>query len=182
MEAESANKGSAMRRLLIQLLLPFLFCLLPLLAAAVVAVAIPSAAMKFYLEHVSTMDSLILGLGAALFVIQMLLCWRALHWRGTSFDERPDKWITNLSQAAEWFPMLGLLGTVGGILQTFSSVSASVSILPQDIIAKYAPAMTATGSGLFMALVNILPPWMVLLGRDLIRTLGGASPPPREAS
>jgi len=55
-----------MRRLLIQLLLPFLFCLLPLLAAAVVAVAIPSAAMKFYLEHVSTMDSLILGLGAAL--------------------------------------------------------------------------------------------------------------------
>jgi len=170
-----------MRRLLIQLLLPFLFCLLPLLAAALVAVAIPSAAMKFYLEHVSTMDSLILGLGAALFVIQVLLCWRALHWRGTGFDERPDNWITNLSQAAEWFPMLGLLGTVGGILQTFSAVSASASIQPHEIIAKYAPAMTATGSGLFMALVNILPPWMVLLGRDLILTLGGASPPPREA-
>jgi len=32
-----------------------------------------------------------------------------------------------------------------------------------------------------MALVNILPPWMVLLGRDLILTLSGASPPPREA-
>ena len=78
--------------------------------------------------------------------------------------------------------MLGLLGTVGGILQTFSSVTASTGIQPGEIIAKYAPAMTATGSGLFMALVNILPPWMVLLGRDLIRTLGGASPPPREAS
>jgi hypothetical protein len=169
------------RRLLIQLVLPFCFCLLPLLAAAVVAVAIPPAAMDFYLEHISTMDSLILGLGATLFVFQVLLCWRALHWRGTGFDESPDRWVTNLSQAAEWFPMLGLLGTVGGILQTFSSVSGTGSIQPHEIIAKYAPAMTATGSGLFMALVNILPPWMVLLGLDLILTLGGGAAPPGEA-
>ena len=49
----------------------------------------------------------------------MLLGWRALRWRGTSFDERPDPWLTHLAQAAEWFPLLGLLGTVAGILQTF---------------------------------------------------------------
>ena len=35
--------------------------------------------------------------------------------------------------------------------------------------------ITATGSGLFMALVNILPSWVVLLGRDLILALSGGS-------
>jgi hypothetical protein len=60
---------------------------------------------------------------------------------------------------------------VGGILQTFSQIEGPT---PQArIIQLYAPALTATGSGLFMALINILPTWVVLLGRDLIRTLGG---------
>jgi hypothetical protein len=162
--------------LLIQYLLPFCFCMVPLLAAGLVAVSIPPDAMSFYLRHVSSMDGLILGLGTTLFAFQVALCWKALRWRGTRFDERPDRWVSNLAQAAEWFPMLGLLGTVGGILQTFSSVHGTVQ--PHEIIERYAPAMTATGSGLFMALVNILPPWMILLGRDLILTLGGGAPPP----
>jgi biopolymer transport protein ExbB/TolQ len=94
-----------------------------------------------------------------------------LRWKGRSFDERPDHWISNLAQAAEWFPLLGLLGTVGGILQTFSSITGPT---PQaKIIMLYAPALTATGSGLFMALINILPAWVVLTGRDLILALAG---------
>jgi hypothetical protein len=158
------------RRFLIQFVLPLCFCVIPALAAALVAVAVPRDAMHFYLEHVSTMDTLILGLGGTLFCIQTILCWWAFRWRVTGFDERADSWVSNLAQAAEWFPMLGLLGTVGGILQTFSSVHGTVQ--PHEIIERYAPAMTATGSGLFMALINILPPWMVLLGRDLILALG----------
>ena len=71
--------------------------------------------------------------------------------------------------------MLGLLGTVGGILQTFDSFSAASQVVPSVIIAKYAPAITATGSGLFMAFINILPPWVVLLGRDVITSLGGGT-------
>ena len=105
------------------------------------------------------------------FLVQILLSLRALQWRGTSFNEGPDRWLSNLAQAAEWFPMLGLIGTVAGIMQTFSSISGSMT--PQEIISKYAPAITATGSGLFMALFNILPAWVVLLGRDLILALGG---------
>src|SRR5262245_14158064 len=120
------------------------------------------------------MDVLILSLGAGLFVAQMLLSWRALHWRGTSFDERPDPWLSNLAQASEWFPLLGLLGTVAAILQTFSQITI---FTPQEIIKSYAPAITATGSGLFMALINILPSWLVPVGRDLIRALGGADTP-----
>jgi hypothetical protein len=169
------------RRFLIQFFLPACFCILPLFAAALVAVCVPRDAMIFFWEHMGAMEYLILGLGTFLFVLQMSMCWRALRWQGTGFDERSDRWITNLSQAAEWFPMLGLIGTVAGILQTFSAIHGAMQ--PAEIIRHYAPAITATGSGLFMALINILPPWMVILGRDLIVGLAGsAARPPGEAS
>ncbi len=162
-----------MRRTLIQVVLPLNFCLVPLLAAFLIAVAIPSTAREYYRERIATspMDWLILGLGAVLFLVQMALCWQALQWRATGFDERPDRWLSNLAQAAEWFPLLGLLGTVAGILQTFVSIHGPEP--PATIIRLYAPAITATGSGLFMALINILPTWVVLFGRELILTLGG---------
>jgi hypothetical protein len=165
------------RRTLIQTVLPLVFCLVPPLAGAVIAVAIPRAALQDYLERIqsSQIDWLILALGTVLFVSQTLLSWRALQWRGEGFDERPDRWLNNLAQAAEWFPLLGLLGTVAAILQTFSSITGTVT--PQEIIRKYAPAITATGSGLFMALLNILPTWVVTVGRDLILALGGGPPP-----
>jgi uncharacterized membrane protein YfcA len=164
------------RRVIILRLLPFFFCVLPLLAGVLVAAAIPPRAQGFYVNQIqhSHIDWLILGLGGVLFLVQMALSWRALQWRGTGFDERPDRWLSNLAQAAEWFPILGLIGTVAGIMQTFGSISAGSGPMPaEQIIANYAPAITATGSGLFMALFNILPAWVVLLGRDLILALGG---------
>jgi hypothetical protein len=165
-----------MRRAVIRTLLPLVFCLVPLLAAALIVIALPADARAFYFQQVQTsyMDWLILGLGAGLFAVQMPLTWCALRWRGTGFDQRPDRWLSHLAQAAEWFPLLGLLGTVAGILRTFSQVTGQVD--PATVIRLYAPAITATGSGLFMALVNILPTWMVLLGRDLILSLGGGQP------
>ncbi len=164
-----------MRRLLIRTLLPLLFCAMPPLAAALIAAALPPAARDFYVGHVTDLDKLIIGLGLTLFAAQTLLALRALRWRGTGFDERPDGWLSNLSRAAEWFPLLGLIGTVAGILQTFSQVKEATP--PGRIIQLYAPAITATGSGLFMALINILPTWVVLVGRDLIRAIGGVPPP-----
>jgi hypothetical protein len=173
-------EGESVRQALIRFFLPLIFCLLPLLGAALVAAAIPRRAMQYYLERItdSPMDWLILGLGTSLFLIQMLLCWRALRWHGMSFDEGPDRWLSHLAQAAEWFPLLGLLGTVAGILQTFGSINGPVS--PAEIIEKYTPAITATGSGLFMALVNIVPTWLVLLGREIIQSLGGKAVTPLE--
>ena len=169
-----------MRRFLIQYVLPFIFCMLPVLAFGVVVLSLPSAALEFFLNNIGRMDALILGLGTALFVMQTLCSWRALRWRIDGFDEGADRWLTHLAQAAEWFPMLGLLGTVGGILQTFSSINGPIA--PQIIIAKYAPAITATGAGLLMAFVNILPSWMVMTGRDLIINVGGGAPKAEEAS
>jgi hypothetical protein len=159
------------RRLLIRNVLPLFFCLVPLLAALLIVTALPEGARHFYLRELNWLDRLILALGGTLFLVQLGLAWRALRWRGTGFDERPDPWLTNLAQAAEWFPLLGLIGTVAGIMQTFASVTGPMS--PAQIIRSYAPALTATASGLLMALLNILPGWVVLLGRQLIQSLGG---------
>jgi len=163
------------RRLIIQQVLPLVFCLLPVLAGAVIALAIPPGARRHYLERLqnSPMDWVILASGAMLFLTQSLLTWRALQWRGTSFNERPDRWLSNLAQAAEWFPLLGLLGTVAGILQTFGEMKGRASLTPDEIIRDYGPAISATGSGLFMALINIFPTWIVVFGRDLILSLSG---------
>jgi MotA/TolQ/ExbB proton channel family len=165
------------RRFLIGWFLPSLLSTIPLLAAALVLMCVPETALRYFWEHSGRIEWLILGGGTALFLTQMILCWRALRWRGISFDEASDRWLSNLAQAAEWFPMLGLIGTVVGILHAFSS-SGGTAIEPRVI----APAITATGSGLFMAFINILPAWIVILGRDLITLLSGPQPqPPGEA-
>lgn len=172
----------SVRRFWIHHVLPVAFCLVPVLGAGLVAAAVPADARRDYLARVqeSGIDWVILALGFTLFLAQTVLAWRALRWQTglANFDERADRWLTHLAQGAEWFPLLGLIGTVAAILQTFSSIAPGSQPTPQDIIKKYAPAITATGSGLFMALINILPTWVVAVGRDLIRGLGGYAQPP----
>jgi len=171
------------RRQLIRQVLPILFCTVPPLAGALIAVSLPADAQRFYLRNMSPLDRLIVALGAVLFVLQTMLAWRALQWNGTGFNQGPDRWLSNLAQAAEWFPLLGLIGTVASIMQTFAAFGNTKEIVTQkEIIFKYAPAITATCSGLFMALINILPTWVVLMGRDLIRALGGEMPQPEPSA
>ena len=168
-----------MRRLLIRGILPILFCLVPFLATALIVLCIPHKAMTFFAEHFGLMELLIIGGGVFLFLMQMILAYVALFTRGTRMDEGIDRWISHLAQAAEWFPMLGLIGTVAGILEVFALHGSSTAIQPRMI----APAITATGAGLLMALINILPSWIVLLGGDFIMMLSGPAPkPPGEAS
>lgn len=168
-----------MQRLWIHHVLPVVFAAIPVLGAVLVFVAIPVDARNEYLARASTnpIDWVIIGLGTTLFSIQTVLVWKALRWNETSFNERPDRWLTHLAQTAEWFPLLGLLGTVAAILQTFTAIPLDVQPNPREIIRNYGPAITATGSGLFMALVNILPAWIVITGRDLIRSLAGDAAP-----
>ena len=170
-----------MRRFWIHHVLPAAFCAVPVIAAALVFAAVPADARRDYLARVreSGIDWVILATGFSLFAAQTILARRALRWSQTAgdFDPAADRWLTHLAQGAEWFPLLGLIGTVAAILQTFSSIAPGSNPTPQDIIRKYAPAITATGSGLFMALINILPTWIVAVGRDLIRALAGYPTP-----
>lgn len=169
-----------MRRLWIHNVLPAAFAALPVLAAALVFFAVPADARRDYLKRVETapIDWIILGIGFTLFAVQTVVAFKALRWQQTDFDVKADRWLNHLSQAAEWFPLLGLIGTVAAILQTFSSIKPGVT--PQDIIHTYAPAITATGGGLYMAFINILPVWVVQVGRDSIRALAGFAPAPTE--
>jgi hypothetical protein len=170
------------RRFWIHNVLPIAFAAVPVLAGALLFAAVPSDARRDYLNRVaeSPIDWIIISLGFTLFFAQVWLCWRALLWREgpADFNTRPDRWISHLTQGAEWFPLLGLIGTVVAILQTFSSITPGSKPEPSDIIRKYAPAITATGGGLYMAFLNILPSWVVGVGRDLIRALGGYAQPP----
>jgi len=169
------------RRFWIHHVLPAAFCAVPPLAGALVFAAVPADARRDYLTRFqdSQIDWIIVSLGLTLFAAQTVLAWKALRWQPAAgdFDPAADRWLTHLAQAAEWFPLLGLIGTVAAILQTFSSFTPGSNPTPQDIIRKYAPAITATGSGLFMALANILPTWVVAVGRDLIRALAGYPTP-----
>ncbi|HUR55143.1 MAG TPA: MotA/TolQ/ExbB proton channel family protein [Gemmataceae bacterium] len=172
-----------MRRFWIHQVLPVVFCLVPVLAAVLVFVAVPTDARDLYLKQVakSPIDWIIISLGFALFAVQTWVAWRALRWRPneTDFDPRADRWLAHLSQAAEWFPLLGLIGTVAAILLTFNAFGGAAGgkqPSPSEIIHSYAPAITATGGGLYMALINILPSWVVGVGRDLIRGLAGIAP------
>ncbi len=168
-----------MRRLLIHHLLPVLFAAVPVLAAGVVAVAVPPAARADYLKRLpdSPIDWVILTLGSLLFVTQTLVGFLALRRADGRQEDRTDRWLAHLGGAAEWFPLLGLIGTVAAILQTFGKITPGTQPTPQEIIQSYAPAITATGSGLYMAFVNILPGWVVATGKELIRSLAGDAGP-----
>ncbi len=172
-----------MRRFWIHVVLPLAFAIVPVLAAALLFAAIPADARQEYMNRASQspIDWIIIGLGFSLFTVQVVFAWRAMRWREAQadFDHRADRWVNHLSQAAEWFPLLGLIGTVVAILQTFSVIGSRPE--PSEIIRRYAPAITATGGGLYMAFINILPVWIVGIGRDLIRALGGYAPPPDNA-
>ncbi len=172
-----------MRRLWIHNVLPATFAAVPVLAAALLYFAVPGDARRDYLRRVETspIDWMILAIGFTLFAAQVALSWRALRWQESDFDLKADRWLSHLSQAAEWFPLLGLIGTVAAILQTFGSITPGANPTPQEIISKYAPAITATGGGLYMAFINILPVWVVTVGRDLIRSLAGFAPAPPPA-
>ena len=76
-----------MRRRLIQTVLPLVFCSVPALAAVLIAVSLPAQARNFYLDRLTPLDGLILGLGGTIFVAQMFLAWTALQWRGANFAE-----------------------------------------------------------------------------------------------
>ncbi len=113
--------------------------------------------LKTYIESLSWMDLyLILPYGGSLFLAH-LICfwgrWKRYLWAVQGLEKRR----AFLLALSELLPLLGLLGTVFGLLQTFKAV-AGIQIddkLIYEIFQNFAPALTTTASGILMLLPNL---------------------------
>ena len=84
-----------------------------------------------------------------------ILFWKALEFRAGRRDGRGLAVVSTIITAE---PMLGILGTVTGIMQTFSSLNAAGgSANPMAATAGIGEALVTTAAGLVAALVLLFP-------------------------
>lgn len=107
----------------------------------------------------SRMDILILFFGFAILCAHLAGVFGRLHGGRRLFVQGIDKYRTFLLLLTEILPMLGLLGTVISLLNTFKSFQMASGEQTADLsgmIQTFAPAMTTTISGLLMAIPNLV--------------------------
>ena len=76
--------------------------------------------------------------------------------RGAGFDKKFNSLVSSLrygTLAVDALPLIGLLGTVGALLVTFSGMDSGIAI--GEIIHRFAPGLTSTVSGLLLAISNL---------------------------
>ena len=117
-----------MNALLVRGLLPLIFALGPWVMTFCLLIAIPADAREFYSLHLTRLDWIILGFGAGLFLWQTLALWLGLVTAQGAGDGSDLVWLRQLSMAVEWFPLLGLLGTVISILQTLANLAPGTPV------------------------------------------------------
>ena len=89
-----------------------------------------------------------------------ILVWKALEFRAGRRDGRGLAVVSTIITAE---PMLGILGTVTGIIQTFGAFKLSDSASPLAATAGIGEALVTTAAGLVAALILIFP-YNFLLG------------------
>lgn len=84
-----------------------------------------------------------------------ILIWKAFQFRS---GIKNDKGLTVVSTIITAEPMLGILGTVTGIMQTFSALNgAGGSANPMAATAGIGEALITTAAGLVASLVLLFP-------------------------
>ena len=83
-----------------------------------------------------------------------ILVWKALEFRS---GRRDSKGLAVVSTIITAEPMLGILGTVTGIMQTFSALNAGGSESPLAATAGISEALITTAAGLVASLVLLFP-------------------------
>jgi hypothetical protein len=113
-----------------------------------------------YREHLSAYDWFILFLGVSLLLSQAIVCLWARASLLRPKGELPFLKEMSLklferfcASVVELFTLLGLLGTVFSLLFTFTQMQEGE---PGEILRSFAPAFTATISGLVCAIANKL--------------------------
>lgn len=83
-----------------------------------------------------------------------ILVWKALEFRAGRRDGRGLAVVSTIITAE---PMLGILGTVTGIMRTFSSFEAAGAGNPLEATAGIGEALTTTAAGLIASLLLLFP-------------------------
>ena len=84
-----------------------------------------------------------------------ILIWKALAFRA---GRRDGKGLTIVSTIITAEPMLGILGTVTGIMQTFGALNGADGVAnPMAATAGIGEALITTAAGLFASLVLLFP-------------------------
>ena len=89
-----------------------------------------------------------------------ILAWKAMEFRA---GRKTPKGLVIVSTIITAEPMLGILGTVTGIIQTFGAFKFSDSASPLAATAGIGEALVTTAAGLVAALILIFP-YNFLLG------------------
>ncbi len=110
-----------------------------------------------YWQYLSPFDWVILSYGAILLLFQSAALFMRCFSSSTFFVQNLGRTQSACLQWTELLPVLGLMGTVMAMLNTFAAFDAS----PEEgvdlvaVIQRFAPAMTTTLSGLFMVALNL---------------------------
>lgn len=117
--------------------------------------------LELWWKESTTLDSLILWFGGLLMFFHIgTLVYLYLYRHWWKLDPVPtfqrERWRLTLLNLTELLPLLGLLGTVLALLQTFYGVGKSEAPDLQQMFIAFAPALTTTISGLIGAAINIL--------------------------
>lgn len=109
-----------------------------------------------YLEYLSWYDRIILTLGFMAIMAQTVF-YAMYVLKIAGFDRTVMKWLDWLSMFFELFPLLGLLGTVFGLLNTFKNVklNSETGLDIGNMLGDFAPALTSTVSGIIALMINL---------------------------
>ena len=83
-----------------------------------------------------------------------ILVWKALELRAGRRDRRGLVVVSTIITAE---PMLGILGTVTGIMRTFRALGADAAASPMAATAGIGEALVTTAAGLVAALILLFP-------------------------
>ena len=110
-----------------------------------------------YWQFLSPFDWVILSYGALLFLFQSAALFMRCFSSSTFFIQNLGRTQLACLQWTELLPVLGLMGTVIAMLNTFTvfGAAAEEGVNIAAVIQRFAPAMTTTLSGLFMVALNL---------------------------
>lgn len=84
-----------------------------------------------------------------------ILAWRAISF---AFGDRSDRGLVVVSTIITAEPMLGILGTVTGIIRTFGAMQGAEGVVnPISATAGIGEALITTAAGLVASLVILFP-------------------------